>query len=244
MPTYYNTSDQNALNNQYAFDLTIMKTMANLLFKGDLTRVIYRPNSYCFRARTDANHGVLNMPFMNMQCVDWKQEDNFGWYTSAGDIHGMYIESLQTNIHVMPIKLVYEASIWFEQDADLKTALANLLWFKENHVRYEYTLSITDKTKTIAADVDNIAVFNFDGLSTSTEYTEKDWLEKNQIRGITANFNVNTFLIKTDFNVYPVDSILFEFGTTYAGEAEYSNMTFQEQFQFVLDHTHDTVTPV
>jgi hypothetical protein len=244
MPSYYNTVDQNALNIQYAFDLSIMSTMANLLFKGDLTRVIYRANDYCFRARTDANRGVLNMPFMNLQCVNWKYEDPFGWYTFPGDKLGMYVEELQSRVHMIPIKLEYEASVWFERDDDLKTALASLLWFRENHTQYSYNLTLKNQAGTTTATMADIGILNFEGLSISTEYNEKDWLDKNQIRGIAANFTVETFLLKTDYLVYPVDTVLFEFGTSYAGETVYADMTFEEKFNFVLDRTHHTIAPV
>jgi hypothetical protein len=50
---------------QYALDMAIETKFANMLFHGDMSRIIYASNDWCFTERSRRNKGLLEFPFMN-----------------------------------------------------------------------------------------------------------------------------------------------------------------------------------
>jgi hypothetical protein len=243
--SYYTKLDADAdlLNVERALNLQLMQYFANLLFNGDLTKMLYASNKYCFRYRTDQNKGVLSMPFMNVFSSNLVFDNTYSWYTSTGDREGVYVEELQSKVHVMPVKLTYEANLWFERDDDAKVALQRLLFLRDNHTRFEFGLTLKNQARTVSHTMTDIAVLNFSEIDMGGNYNETDWLTQNQIRNVVVNFTANTFILKSTFDVFPVDTVIFEFTKYYAGQENYADMTFEEQYQFVVDHVLDTVTP-
>lgn len=230
---------------QNAFDLTVMKLFADYLFKGDLSRVLYAPNAYCFRLRTNKTNMVsqLNLPFMNLQCVNWSQEDTLNWYSHPALYRGELIEGLESKLFFKPIQLLYESNVWCRNQKDAEAVLRMLTPFMKNHLTVEFDLDLyTNPTQTEpakkAGTLRNIGMLDFDNLELGSEFAEKDWLEKNQIYQVSTAFKVATMWVSGSAPVYPTEEVLFSF--TNEDSFQGGTPTIEELYSFVVDHTLDT----
>lgn len=227
---------------QHAFDLTIMKMFADYLFQGDLTRVIYAPNAYCFRLRTSGSNMInqLNLPFMNLQCTNWSQDDALNWYSHGALYRGETVPGLGSDLFFKPIQFMYESNVWCRNQKDSEAVLRLLTPHSmKNHTTVEFDIDLYDravKPKKVGT-LTNIGVLDFDSLEMGSDFAEKDWLEKNQITQVNTAFKVSTLWVKTNATMYPTEKILFSFSNqdTIQDDAK----TIEELYTLVVDHTLD-----
>ncbi len=241
MPPFFSYTS-NALNVQRATDIAYINHFANTIYEGQVPRVIYAENAYCFRRRTDERTGVLDIPFMNIYCKNWEYDYTNAWYTFPADKKGLWLEDILTQLHLTPMKMTYEATLWFERDDDLKAVLNRLIRYRQNHVYLAVPMDIYNEDRSAKITMNNTAMLNFDTLGVATDFMEKDWLEKNQIRGITADFSVYTFAMEATHDAVCIpDSVIFEFASHFTNTED---MTYNDVHNFVIDHVLNTVTEV
>ncbi|MDA3856626.1 MAG: hypothetical protein PF569_10310 [Candidatus Woesearchaeota archaeon] len=211
MPTrfYYDeVNDNSYLNTFYASDIALETHFANMLFKGSLDRIVYASNDYAFRKRAGSvtsDYTNLEFPFMNYynpQVVN-PDTDRFYWNHIA-NIEGIYSSELGRKIRVVPLRIEYESSIWFNSAFDLQYAMSRLNNNDSNETVVYATVTTTDGQ--------DITIPMFLGYNFSDNvYQEDDFLEQNRIYNQGINFTVDLVMLYDDSPVSITDEIIFNF---------------------------------
>jgi len=200
--SFYYQSDflnkETFFNSVYSLDLSIEEYFAKMLFYSDASRIVYASNEYCFRRRAEMNEdGLLNFPFMNYYLKSITPDTDRLWKKNTNNVQTMlniddYKQKLGFGIKVVPIRLEYEATIWYSQDLDLQYATSKILMSNANETILYSTLQTESEY-----ELKNMGVlyYNFDF---KPEYTENDWLEKNNIISASLDFQFDTFAIYPD----------------------------------------------
>ena len=232
---YY--QDASFVNVLYIIDLSLISHFSNMLFGGDQTRVIYSSNDYAFRNRSENNDSNLNMPFMNFRLKSHEVGERIRWNLPANS-QGVYIDQLEAKVKFSPIKLNYEASIWFHRDFDIKYAFNEIVWDSDNKTLLKPHATINSATDPVVpVDVEFPAHLGYDGPSLDPQYNEKDWLEKNNIHSATIDFEIQSFALKVNTDITIPTDLLFNFAT----HIEPLDENYEEALQFTINSLTEEV---
>ncbi len=229
---YY--QDSNYVNVLYIIDLSLISHFSNMLFNGDQTRVIYSSNDFAFRQRSENNASNMNLPFMNFRLKSHTVGERIRWNLPANS-QGVYIDQLDAKVRFSPIKLSYEASIWFHRDFDIKYAFNEIVWDSDNKTLLKPHATITSGSAggnpETSVDVDFPAHLGYDGPSLDPQYNEKDWLERNNIHSATIDFEIDSFALKTNNDITIPTDLLFNFADHLDADPE----NYLEALQFTIN---------
>ena len=208
----YYRNETNFIEFKTGLDWELWKFIANLLFDGDTTRVRYASNAYAFRSRSDKEGGNLDLPFANFRTSQggFSFSNDQGWYTAPLRGNGIWIPELETSIQLVPVVLEYEASFWCSMEHELQVAAERLIFNKYDNIGIPFDMSINGFDIKFPA-----RIINEDReIEWDSEYNEDDWLEQNQIRNIGFDFEVMTYMPKTNTDIsYSVtEKAILEFG--------------------------------
>jgi hypothetical protein len=231
---YYDLT--NFRNTIYALNITIETFYANLLFKGDGTRIIYADNGNSFRKR--ASHQEWNnlyLPFMNYHLESISDATDRLWWQHTANISGVWCEELQRKFRLAPIKVNYESSIFFHRSDDIHFAMQELMFDFSNETLFRPTITIDGQ------NVELLGVLGYN-LDWEPDFEQKDWFDKNKIHSIALNFEFDYTYIKDETSGFGIpDEIIFNFGRLHDLPED---CTIDEINQFVLDRFNEkTITP-
>lgn len=262
-PTFYydKTGKQST---QAALDLKLVSYFSKLLFKNDITRVIYASNEFCFRERLRRLQedfplpavGIetrvgnsLELPFMNF----WQQQEPLkidrGWRSPFHVINGTFIDELGTNLQIAPAGYSYQATAFFKHEADLDYAYDALSWVAQYPLNLQVELSWVPTGVEPGNPTGGVVVFpinaviGFD-LQYNPKYNENDWLAQERILSIGLDFTVQSFRMRlVDPSVgsfWIPTSVVFDFANQL--ELDPTGQTFEQLTNLVIDQTLGTVT--
>lgn len=224
---YYN--DPNYINVFYNLNIAIEEYFADLLFDGDLSRIIYASNQYAFRERSrqDTKSNNLNFPFMNYRIIDLDfPSKNRKMFNNMVNIEGIYLEGTGKKVKVTPVNVVYEGIIYFERNDDNYQAYNRIIFQTSNE-----TILYPQVTMKDINDVDVTfpisAFLDFD-LKIDGKYNENDWMTQNRIHTIGMNsFSFDTVVLQqNDTAVSLTEEAILEFLSSkpnYSGELTNKN---------------------
>lgn len=199
---YYNDEINNNPNVFYnsllATSIGIEYHFKDILFKGDINRILWASNEYCFKERSRFYEGSLNIPFMNYYLKDISPEtDARALWNHEVQVRGLrdfdsYLSLLGKPIRLVPVKLSFEANVFFSQPFDAMYAYQQLKDDSANE-RIFYTSydSVNDNVLVSPNFLTYVPEWN-------PEYNEKEWLEQNKIISVGMDFEVITFFIYGD----------------------------------------------
>ena len=226
---YYDKS--NFINCFYALNLSIENYFSNLLFSdspnsGGLDRIIYSSNEFAFRKRigqTGSQTTDLKLPFMNYWIKDFDFPSRRSMFNNLANIEGIYIESLQKKLRVIPVNIKYEGTIFFNRTDDLYQAYSRIITETSNETII-YSKPMINDVNSIPKEIPISAFLNFE-LGIDNKYRETDWLQKNKIHTIDLNaFSFDTVIVsQSEENVSLTEEVILEFLSTkpnYIGELD------------------------
>lgn len=210
--------DSNFVNCFHALNMAIESKFASFIYNNDRSRIVYASNEFCFRKRAsqlekDQNNvgnptwNNIYLPFMNYYLTETSDPTSRPWFCHSALVNGIFVDELGFNLQINPIKLQYEATIWYTSDFDMKFVLVPLYHDNNTESKIEYQVQINDQTLTCLA-------INKYNITYNPAYKENDWLEKNKIRSIALDFSIDTFLIEGNYDVSIVKEVIFDFLTT------------------------------
>lgn len=223
MPVNY-YSDIAFRSTELALDLALRTFIANTLFSGDTSRVIYASNAYCYRERIDRLRKTnptrqtpnnLDFPFVNYWQTGEPREVEHGWRSALHIGSGIFIDELATKARVAPVSHTYESTAHFAQSADLDYAYAQLSWGSQ--FPFEVPVALTwvsaqDGVTNIDVTVPNLVKFD---LNYNPEFNEQEWLTKEKISTLAMNFTVDTLRLRlvdpAVGNFWIPTTVLFDF---------------------------------
>lgn len=238
MPSYY-TKDTNFVNSMYSLDISVEKYLKDLLFPfdHDLSRIVYASNDYSFRERSNKNNGNLNLPYVNYKLKQggFQFNNDANWRNSRAYTDGVFLDGVGVKAKIIPVIFEYECTFWSNRDDEVKYAGLNVSFDQGTTSNpIDYQVQINNQT------VPLLGKLYFDSNEIDGNFTEKDWLEKNQIHSLSMDFNVKTFILKVDNAVSITEKIIFEFTTQHGVDESFTD---EERYNFVIDRFSDEVVP-
>lgn len=201
MAFYYN--DPNFRNIVYALKAELEIYMSKF-FKGDTSRLIYSSNAYALRARfeqltettteQDSNNKFnFNLPFMNFKLMDATPDTSRNWQNTKMSTTGLWFPEIQRNLSIIPVKLIFDSTIFFDTFLDNTYFLTEILYEQLPESLISFDVDILGET----AKMQGVISYNY---SFQSRYNENEWLEKNKIHTQSLDFEVDTFLLRDNEN--------------------------------------------
>jgi hypothetical protein len=229
--SYYGLQDSNFRNSLYCLNEAVESYYANLLFKGDTSRIIVSKNNFALRKRAlndDVNS--LNLPFMNYKMKAMQTKTTRPWFNYMSNIDGIYVPELNRKLRMSPITIDYECTLWFKRSDDVNYAYQLLTYDSDVETKITYYIKVLNE------ELPLISVVNYN-LQLDPTYDEQEWLEKNKIHTIVVDFSIETFFIKDNLDICVPESIIFEFQT----KNSLDEISSEETYQLMINKYEESV---
>jgi hypothetical protein len=172
-----------------------------LLFKGDLSRVVYSKEDIAFRRRIETlgngdikngeyNYVTLDLPFAVYSQTGPFEEDDRGSTQNAGQIVlGQVDPDSGIIVKAAAVKTKYNATIFFSRRDDVNVASQLLYWEKTPKFPVYYIVEHTINGFPI-----DIPVFmTLESFDSNVDYEEKTWLQQSKIFPIKCEFTIRSY---------------------------------------------------
>lgn len=204
---YYN--DSSFINTFYSANITLEQYYTNLVFGGETGRIVYSSTEFAFRKRTQQiaernqlpsntqiSLNTLELPFMNYRGKPVPGTERT-WWSSPLNTGGVFIDELGYKIRLFPVTFQYDATLYFHKEEDNFYAFNLVAIDDSNETQVNYEMQIDDQV------VANIGVLSYN-IDYEPTYNENDWLQQNDIRTIKLDFELQTFLMKSNSSGFAV----------------------------------------
>lgn len=230
---YYDTASLGFINTIYALDIAIKQHYADMVFKGDQTRIIYASDAYALRKRSQTQTlNNLDLPFMNFRLTSIEPNTDRSWWNHMANIDGLFIKAYGRKIRFTPIMLQYEASLWFHSWRDAIFAQTEIFFDNSNETVLKPLLTLDGSDE----ELENIAVLGYN-LNFNPKYNETDWLEQNKIQSLDLGLKFDTYLFKDNYDVSIPTKVIFDFLVDEGIETG----TPEENYEALVDHLTEEV---
>jgi hypothetical protein len=196
-----------------------------MFFDGDMERVVWASTDMMFRKRQEQlaerkvgdipkdNLGILDFPFCSFKITQdgIQAGTQRTWWNPALHIEGMWFEELGRRLRLTPATINYEACFICNHNTDLYWAQQEQIWDKNAETILESFVDATAPDGSIHT-LKNIIIYDAEP-HVNSQFTERDWLEKNKMQTITLDISCQTWLIGEDnHHRYSVTrKVLFDF---------------------------------
>lgn len=211
---YYDTIGSKWIDIHQSVKCCLEAFLSDLLFKGDLSRVIYSVPDITFRRRVELmDQGKsenlelsplsLGLPYASYyQASDWEEDDR-GWTQNVSQaIKGLYDMQLYRFIRSLACKSTYKIQAFFSRRDDVRVAQQLLYWEKSpKHPIWLYS-SFTWKEKPLAIP----AYVTIESINTAPEWKDLDYLAKSRIFPIEIEVTIRSYqvLLPNINNIIPL----------------------------------------
>ncbi len=252
------------VNTYYAMYKALEVWLANNIFRCDKSRVFLASDEYAYRRRfelTDTSKDFdtlevssLRFPFANYWPLNtgWIPDDRVAAKQAALSYLGIFVGN--TRLKVSAAVLPIEVTLHFDREDDARLAY-DILYFKSfNEHYYETQVSYSEDTTSDNASSPKLTIpsnMTISSLKFNPTFKESDWLTKQRVFVIKAQFDMRTFVIhppkQPDYTVdtddteyldhyedgidfyYIVDDVILNFGNHnlkfYTRDAGYNEST-------------------
>ena len=230
-------------NTRYAINMAVETYLANVLFGGDGTRIVYSSTQYAFRERSSSltpNLNNLEFPFLNYRMdkvdkVDPAQTARSQW-KHVTNSSGAYFPELSRKLRFTPMEIAYDSTIFYHRDDELQYGFDELIWEDSNDTTLYPVIEIDGE------EIVFPAYFEYH-LDYNPEYNETTALDSNRISSATLNFRVESLIIKDNFaggNYCIPEKIVFDFLVMHGFDPD--EIQSQETYEYIIDHFNEEVT--
>lgn len=208
------------VNSYYAMYKALESWITKYIFRNDKSRVFLASDDYAYRRRfelTDTSQDFetldfssLRFPFSNYwpQNSGWIPDDRVAAKQAALSYVGIYVGN--TKLRCASAVLPIEVSFWFDREDDARLAYEILYFHSFNEHYYETTVNYgTDYTSSngVSPTLKIPANIEITSLKFNPEFKESDWLKKQRVFVIKAQFDMRTFVIFPPYQPdYTVDA--------------------------------------
>jgi hypothetical protein len=205
--SFYNDTFHNTI---LATNIAVYQYLADMLFDGDLNRIVWASNDKTFRKRMEQLQkrenpsGTLDIPYASFRLsqdgVTDRASTRPAWVNQTLNTKGMAIDELGRKVKLTPCHLQYESVICFSHDADIYRIQQKLLWDQSNETLLKPILT-TKGPEDKEFDIELIAVVdNVPHLN--SRFSEADWIVQNKIQAIDMDITVDTWLLEDNYSGY------------------------------------------
>lgn len=221
-------SGKTFLNSVTALDIAIENHYGDMLFDGDLSRIIYSSNEQALRNRAkNEKWSNAHLPFMNYKLTDLQKNSSEREYWNAAlNMYGIYLDEVGQYAHVTPVLANYEATVFMHRFDETQFALQKVLWDNDNETILTAQVAAGNPEGSI---IDVPAILSYD-ISYNPQYNESDWLERNNIYTIDMSLEFVLWIIDMDDDVWVPEEVVFNFASKKNIDTE--ETTYEEIIQF------------
>jgi hypothetical protein len=198
---YQSVYDSNIISTNMCCRLAMEFFLSTLLFKEDLSRVVYSKEDIAFRRRIETlgngdvkdgnyNYVSLDLPFAAYSQKTGFEEDDRGHTQNAGQIVLGHIDpDSGIIVKAAAVKTSYSATLFFSRRDDVNIASQLLYWEKTPKFPVYYIVEHVINGFPI-----DIPVFmTLESFDSNTEYEEKTWLQQSKIFPIKCEFTIRSY---------------------------------------------------
>lgn len=199
---YSKLKDKNFVDTNTMCKLGMEFLLSNLLFNGDLNKVLYSKEDIAFRRRVemvgngnvkdgqDYSYINLDLPFAIYSQTSTIEEDDRGSTQNAFQIVKGLVDPFSGIItKAAACKTTYEATIFYARRDDVNVASQLLYWEKTPNAPLYFVVE-----HEICGQPLNIPVFiTIDSIDANPGYQEREWLEKSKIFPVKVTFTIRTY---------------------------------------------------
>ena len=196
---YYDEDRSKFIDIHNSIKISIESFLATILFKGDLSRIVYCKEDIAFRRRVElvdsANKDTTTIQPLSLQlpfaCFskssEFDNDDTKGLIAPAALI-GQYAEN-GWRLRNLPVKVTYDCTIFFARQDDLRFAQQVLYWEATPETPHWITPEVLYKDGSIFIP----CFFKIKEIDTNPGYNEKEWLEKSRIFPMKVSIDVYSY---------------------------------------------------
>jgi len=219
-------------NTTYIVFMAIEKYIAQEIFKGDASRVMFCSDEFAFRQRINKLYPTLTPPYTSIQAnqlqfpfanyfreKNWSMDTRHGIQSPQAALFGIPLsEDLPFDVRFLQTQQNYTMTFYFNRDDDAQNAYDILMWM-QNPTPKQFAYS---GLKYKNYNIDIPIIFTVENLNWTNEYKEKEWLEENRVITIRASINIKSVLMdqyasgsaSNMFEVMPAESEIGQFFIT------------------------------
>ena len=145
------------------------------------------------------------------------------------------MDELGQKIRCSPVSLNYEATFWCNRADEVRYAYTEFRFDADSKTTITSYINIDNQ------DIPFVGQLGYTGLSFEPLYKEDDWLERNKIHSVTLDFEVITFIMKSNAAISIPEKILFLFNSLHGVTNTESR---EENIDLLINHFDKNVTEV
>jgi hypothetical protein len=228
--TFY--ADKNFLNTKYSMDIALESHITGLILKDEMDRIIHASNDYAMRKRARLeSYNNLNLPFVNYKMDDFE----FGatpWWNQELFTSGIFLPELGIKVRMSPVSLQYESTYWAHRSDELLYAFSELRFDADSKTTITAYIDVND------VEVPFSGQLSYTNLDFDPRYTEMDWLERNKIHSISLDFEVITWIMKTNADITIPKKVIHTFQSLHGIE---DTVSYEETMEAIVNHFSEEV---
>lgn len=206
---YQSVRDQNIIDTNSLVRLGMEFYLSQLLFRGDLSRVVYSREDIAFRRRVETvgsgvgregmpeyDHLSLNLPYaVYSQEGSYEPDDRPAVMNAGMQVIGQTQPDSGINVKSAAVKIAYTATAFFSRRDDINIASQLLYWERTP----KFPLYFIVEHVLAGYPIDIPVFITLESLDSNVSYQEKDWLVKSKIFPLKMEFTVRSYqtLIET-----------------------------------------------
>lgn len=199
--SYYDSSSQKFVDIHRSIQVSLEWFLSKLLFKNDLSRVIYSTQDNIFRRRIESldqgkndseplKREMLSLPFAcYFQNGDIEPDDRIASMNASQAVNGTFFEKENRLMRRLAVKYKYKAICFFESLENVRIAQQLLFWEKEPKSPIWLYTPILWRNMTINIPT-NVTI---ESITTNPQYKETDWLKNNRVFPVEVEFTVRSY---------------------------------------------------
>ena len=195
---YYNTA---ALSNTaYLLQMYLEQYMANALFRGNSSRIIYASQQYTFRQRLNllSQNGSESILALQLPYMSYFRQNNFVLDSRPGALNAWAaIEGFEDigigyqQLRYMMMTITFNCIAFFTNDIDAQMAVEVLNWIQYPSDKQAIAGSVTYA----GTDIQIPVTMNVSNIQFNNGKTERDWLEQQRIIPVQFDFSMRSVIL-------------------------------------------------
>jgi hypothetical protein len=191
----------NYVDSTIACSIAMEYLLSKLLFKDDLSRVVYSKDDIAFRRRVELV-GVgkvdgeqqdltsLELPFANYSQVgSLEPDDRVAAMSAAQIVPGRQIPDIGISLRSAATQIKYQATAWFGRRDDVGIASQLLYW----EMQPTFPLYVVTRFSLAGYPIDIPAFITIDSFDSNPEYQEKEWLTQSKLFPVKIDCTIRTY---------------------------------------------------